>query len=676
MVVAYKVTVFTGDADHRSTFQNVFITLVGTDDRSEDTKLRSNFLFSHKGKGLTFEVKCAKPIGALLVIILRKEHHDWFPNNPWFAAKLEVKSPIGDIYQFPIYKWITDCKEHYFKEGSAVIPTQDQHLIIRTCWENDIKEQQGLYCWTQDEDGLPFNMKAGTIISLPLDARFYITKDIEMIYTAAKAITELKLKEWLDWKDKWTNIEEIQYLYSCHRTQISAFPDYVHDHWKEDSFFGYQFLNGVNPMVIQRCQSLPANFPVTDGMVFKDGKQCLEDEMKKGNIFLCDYKILDGVKANIIKGKQQYLVAPLVLLHRTPDDKLMPIAIQLKQTPAEDNPIFLPTDSEWDWMSAKTFVRNADFNLHELSAHLLHTHLLAEVFTVALLRNIPMMHPLYKLLMPHTRYTLMINLLAREYLISKDGVFTKFASSGGEGMFTILRRALSSITYRSLCLPDDISDRGLQDVPNFFYRDDGLDLWNIIYSFVQGTLSYYYKNDEMVKEDYFLQAWICIPTVLNTVDELLKFVTMVIFTCSAQHSAVNNGQPISEQQSVHITCGPDSAPYDFIGWMPNTPVSLERPPPSRKGEATEATLLDTFPTVDTTVNGMAAVWLLSKHSSVSEYLGNYPEQRFTDDVPLQKTKTFEEQLKSLSLKINERNKHLELPYPYLDPKVVENSVSV
>ncbi|MEQ2253692.1 hypothetical protein ILYODFUR_035000, partial [Ilyodon furcidens] len=229
----------------------------------------------------------------------------------------------------------------------------------------------------------------------------------------------------------------------------------------------------------------------------------------------------------------------------------------LKQTPAEDNPIFLPTDSESDWMLAKTFVRNADFNLHELRAHLLRTHLLAEVFTVALLRNLPIMHPLYKLLMPHTRYTLMINFLAQKFLISQDGVFTKFASSGGEGMFTILRRALSSITYRSLCLPDDISDRGLKDVPNFFYRDDGLELWNIIYSFVQGTLSYYYKNDEMVKEDNFLQAWIrdiyihgyfCeentgIPTVLNTVDELLKFVTMVIFTCSAQHSAVNTGQP-------------------------------------------------------------------------------------------------------------------------------------
>lgn len=55
--------------------------------------------------------------------------------------------------------------------------------------------------------------------------------------------------------------------------------------------------------------------------------------------------------------------------------------------------------------------------------------------------------------------------------------------------------------------------------------------------------------------------------------------------------------------------------YDFIGWMPNTPVTLKCPPPSVKGEATEETLLDTLPSIDVTVHGMATVWLLSKEST-------------------------------------------------------------
>lgn len=55
----------------------------------------------------------------------------------------------------------------------------------------------------------------------------------------------------------------------------------------------------------------------------------LFDFQQKGNIFLCDYKILDGVKPNIINGKKQYVMAPLVLLHKTPDNQLTPIAIQV-----------------------------------------------------------------------------------------------------------------------------------------------------------------------------------------------------------------------------------------------------------------------------------------------------------------------------------------------------------
>ncbi len=58
------------------------------------------------------------------------------------------------------------------------------------------------------------------------------------------------------------------------------FPEYVQKHWKEDAFFGYQFLNGVNPTLIRRCAALPANFPVTDGMVFLRGQSSLKDELK------------------------------------------------------------------------------------------------------------------------------------------------------------------------------------------------------------------------------------------------------------------------------------------------------------------------------------------------------------------------------------------------------------
>lgn len=37
--------------------------------------------------------------------------------------------------------------------------------------------------------------------------------------------------------------------------------------WKEDSFFGSQYLNGINPTLIKKCFKIPGNFSVDEQMV-------------------------------------------------------------------------------------------------------------------------------------------------------------------------------------------------------------------------------------------------------------------------------------------------------------------------------------------------------------------------------------------------------------------------
>lgn len=59
-------------------------------------------------------------------------------------------------------------------------------------------------------------------------------------------------------------------------------PEYVAEHWAEDSFFGYQYLNGINPGLIRRCTRIPDKFPVTDDMVapFLGDGTCLQAELE------------------------------------------------------------------------------------------------------------------------------------------------------------------------------------------------------------------------------------------------------------------------------------------------------------------------------------------------------------------------------------------------------------
>ncbi|KAM9856571.1 hydroperoxide isomerase ALOXE3-like [Aulostomus maculatus] len=670
-MVVYEVTVSTGNRASATTLNNVFIKLVGTNGESDRTWLiglkgKASF---YKGAVSTFCVTCPNSIGKLVLIELDKQGLPFFPQDSWFPSKVEVKSPEGDLYHVPIYRWIDDSEVVRFREGRALMLSQDKHHLGLHNRQQELKQRHEDYHWDIYVEGIPHYMEADDPLSLPREVHFSFTKTVEFAYTASAGLTELHLKGLDELKEPWTDFESINSVFWNRWTSIS---DYVQEHWKDDDFFGFQFLNGVNPILIQRCTALPQNFPVTDDMVFIHGPNNLTQEMKNGNIYLCDYKLLDGLTANVVNGKQQYMMAPLILLQKTPDDKLMPIAIQLKQTPAADNPIFFPTDSEYDWLTAKIFVRSADFNWHQLNAHLLRTHLLAEVFAVSLLRNVPMVHPLYKLIIPHTRDTLQINFLARRLLIAEEGVFTKFAASGGDAMVEILRRSLSLTSYTSLCLPSDISDRGMKSLPNYYYRDDGLRIWGIINRFVDGILKYHYKNDAEVQQDTELQKWVGdifeygflgqrdtgIPDKFTTVPELVHFVTMVIFTCSAQHAAVNSGQ------------------YDYGGWMPNTPITLQRPPPTTKGTTSEATMLQTLPDINATAQGMATVWLLSKQSSDFVSLGRYPEEHFSEEIPKKLIKDFQGELKDLSAAIKARNKKLAVPYTYMDPEEVENSVAI
>ncbi|XP_060947563.1 hydroperoxide isomerase ALOXE3-like [Limanda limanda] len=666
----YKLQVSTGDMPSAGTWDHVSVTLIGSDGESEKTDLDNFGKDLCTGKIGTYTVKTSSSLGKVLLVKVEKNPRLFTLEDEWYCSTIEVTTPEGDAILFPCHRWISSGEYVELRGGRAMKFFEDDHPLLIEHRKKELTLQKSLYQWKPLAEGLLHISSFEHESELPSEIRFSKAKLDEMQNTTKRLGLKFKFKGMVGSIKKWETVDHLKKLFNFKKTPMS---EYVAEHWKEDDFYGSQFLNGINPTLIKRCSELPQNFPVTEEMVkpFLDEGNSLRREIAKGNIFLYDQKKLDGIPPYVYNGESLTVTPGLCLFYLNPENKLMPIAIQLHQQPSEKNPIFLPSDLETDWLLAKMFIKNADSLDHEAVHHLMNTHFMGEVYTVATLRCFPVIHPLYKLLIPHFKSTLDINIRGRVSLMGPNGMFEK-STAGVEGMIEIMRRSLREMTYSSVCLPENIAARGLESIPNYFYRDDGLKLWSIIDSFVRAAVEYYYPSDADICKDTELQDWICeiftygllgnkasgFPHCFHCIEELIRFITMVIFTVSAQHAAVNNGQ------------------FDYYFWMPNATLILHKPPPTTKGQSSMETIMETLPNVGETVAISVLINQLSDEYSDVIPLGQYPETRFDEPELTQVILEFQAELSKLGEEIAKRNSQLEVPYDYLLPSRIENSVSI
>ncbi|CDQ83396.1 unnamed protein product [Oncorhynchus mykiss] len=185
-------------------------------------------------------------------------------------------------------------------------------------------------------------------------------------------------------------------------------------------------------------------------------------------------------------------------------------------------------------------------------------------------------------------------------------------------------------------------------------------------------VSLYYHYDSDVVEDTELQAWIKdiaeegfvdvprfgLARELHNKTELITLLSVAIFTSSAQHAATNNGQ------------------FDWCAWVPNTPCTMRHPPPTDKDAVTMEMIMDTLPDVSQTCLEMAITWHLGRPQPDAIPLGQYREQYFTESQAQEVIDKFKQELKEIEEHILTQNEGLELPYLFLLPSRIENSITI
>ncbi|XP_010425151.1 PREDICTED: lipoxygenase 2, chloroplastic-like [Camelina sativa] len=470
--------------------------------------------------------------------------------------------------------------------------------------------------------------------------------------------------------------------------------------WLRDDEFARQTLAGLNPYSIQLVQEWPLKSKldpaiygdptslITSDVVERElkGIMSFDEALKNKRLFTLDYHDLLLPYVNKVRElNNTTLYASRTLFFLSDDSTLRPVAIELTCPQNINKPqwkqVFTPgydATSCWLWSLAKTHVTSHDAGYHQLISHWLRTHCCMEPYIIAANRQLSAMHPIYRLLHPHFRYTMEINARARQSLINAGGIIE---TCFWPGKYSI---ELSSDVYDKLWrfdmegLPADLIRRGMAEedetakhgvrltIPDYPFANDGLILWDAIKEWVTDYVKYYYPDAGLIMSDEELQGWWSEVRnvghedkknepwwpVLETQDDLINVVTTIAWVASGHHAAVNFGQ------------------YGYGGYFPNRPTTTRIKMPVEQPtneelkefyEAPEKVMLSTYPSQKQATLVMGTLDLLSAHSPDEEYIGEHPEASWANEPIIYAAyERFKGRLQYLEGVIDERNVTLSL----------------
>merc|ERR1712008_98348 len=140
-----------------------------------------------------------------------------------------------------------------------------------------------------------------------------------------------------------------------------------------------------------------------------------------------------------------------------------------------------------------------------------------------------------------------------------------------------------------------------------------------------------------------------LPSQLATKEELIQYLTILIFTTSVRHTFVNFYS------------------FEYSRFAPFAPGVMRGVVPREKGKATEESILDSLPTVLMAFPTISLFHYASAFSHHEIVLGETPSWMFGETEAMEVMEQFRLRLRRIEVEIEERNRGLAIPYPVLLP---------
>ena len=455
--------------------------------------------------------------------------------------------------------------------------------------------------------------------------------------------------------------------------------------FQRDDVFAYMQVAGPNPVMLNQIKEVDSRLPITNeqyqSIVSKDFQDSLQAALQEGRLYLSDYSKLENLMGGNFGGIQTYMYAPVALFAVPPDKcqnkNLLPIAIRCQKTSGNDSPIFTPLGKD-NWMTAKTVLQMADSNYHELISHLGQTHLFIEPFVVATNRCFSNIHPVRLLLKPHLEGTALINYFAAHKLLAPESPLNLILGGtiDSNRLLSIKEAKSQLANFNEVALPRTLKKRGVnnnEQLPIYPYRDDGLQIWNAIYQWVDEYLRLFYSSDNSVETNPEIQSWASelffkgycnigenADGHIKTLDYLVNAISTIIFSASAQHAAVNFPQS------------------GLMTYVPAFPLACYSPAPTAPQEQQD--FMGSLPPLDRAEQQISVLSLLGKvyYTKLGDYddYRDYSDLFLNDDRVKNAVAKFKVHLNDIEKNILDQDRQRLVSYRYLLPSKIPQSINI